>query len=266
MARNWTYPEERKLAQYLKEGKTFEDCARLLDRTDNGIKHKKEELRVRGLLLAKRKPGPKPGAPMRRFTPQEDQIIRDDYASYVPVEEIAAKLDRSWGVIRQRILKLRLTRDSRRTVLVKNFGPDVLNLALDVDGIKAIIAQNMLEEQKALMAENQLQLKGILDATEAAVWNKTMTRAEAFAKAQEAGCSMESIGRRFGITRERVRQIIAKFKPRVNGFTEITCTRCGRTFTARSANRHYCDGCSTNVQRERHRIFDYKGGRHENRS
>ena len=42
-------------------------------------------------------------APRRRFTPEEDQIIRADYLAHIDVAVTAAKLGRSWGAVRQRI-------------------------------------------------------------------------------------------------------------------------------------------------------------------
>ena len=264
--RSWTTVEERKLAQYLKEGKAIEECAVLLARTDHSIKHKKDELRVKGFKFANRKSGPKRGINMRRFTPEEDQYIREAYAAYVPVEIMAAKINRSWGTMRQRILKLGLTRDSRKTRLVKQYGADVLNLAPDVIEIRAIIASNMTYERKMAEAEEAARLQGVLNEAEANIWNKHMPREEAFAKAQDAGCTLESIGHRFGLTRERVRQLIARIRPRPDGLIGLTCTRCGDEFRARSANRKYCDDCGVAVSKEHRTIWEFKGGRSENKS
>lgn len=44
------------------------------------------------------------------FTPEEDDIIRKDYAAYVPIREIARKLGRSKSGVHQRTFRLALRR------------------------------------------------------------------------------------------------------------------------------------------------------------
>ena len=43
---------------------------------------------------------------LKRYTPADDEIIRADYAAYVPVGQTASKLGRSPGVLRRRIVIL----------------------------------------------------------------------------------------------------------------------------------------------------------------
>ena len=49
---------------------------------------------------------------LRRFTPAEDEVIRTDWAAYVSTDEIAKKLGRDEGTLRQRIFMLGLRRDA----------------------------------------------------------------------------------------------------------------------------------------------------------
>jgi len=51
--------------------------------------------------------------PRRRFTPEEDAIIRADYLAHVDIAITAAKLGRSWGAVRQRIFHYMKTCSSR---------------------------------------------------------------------------------------------------------------------------------------------------------
>lgn len=66
---------------------------------------------------------------IRRFTSEHDAIIRERYLAHVPTEKIGQELGRSEGTIHQRILRLGLKRDSRKTRLAKRFGVDVLSIS-----------------------------------------------------------------------------------------------------------------------------------------
>jgi hypothetical protein len=70
-------------------------------------------------------------APRRRFTPEEDQIIRTDYLAHVDVAVIAAKLGRSWGAVRQRIFHhmkdlLKQGRTPRSWRVLRRYGSSML--------------------------------------------------------------------------------------------------------------------------------------------
>src|SRR5215471_15148402 len=51
----------------------------------------------------------------RKFTPDEVNTIRQEYAAYVPVAEIASHVGHSVGTVRQKIIALGLIRDQRVT-------------------------------------------------------------------------------------------------------------------------------------------------------
>ena len=71
-------------------------------------------------------------APRRRFTPEEDQIIRADYLAHVDVAVTAAKLGRSWGAVRQRIFHhmkdlLKQGRTPRSWRVLRQYGSSMLD-------------------------------------------------------------------------------------------------------------------------------------------
>jgi hypothetical protein len=71
-------------------------------------------------------------ASRRRFTPEEDQIIRADYLAHVDVAVTAAKLGRSRGAVRQRIFHymkdlLKQGRTPRSWRVLRQYGSSMLD-------------------------------------------------------------------------------------------------------------------------------------------
>jgi hypothetical protein len=152
---------------------------------------------------------------VRRFSDEEMAYIREAWATHVPVEDIADKLGRTFGVVRQVIHRLRTKgevapRDSAKTRLLRQYGE------------AALAAGATPSEALRKMAEaKQIALAAAMSASRAA---KRKRYDDAIAKLREdlaagaerdptifacraEGVPLEDIGGEIGVTRERVRQI-----------------------------------------------------------
>lgn len=160
----------------------------------------------------------------QKISEEEIAYIIKSYNSYVPVEEIADTLGRSYGVTRQIILRLQKrsqlgNRDGYRFKAIHHYGcnPDDprdgrVMLAEAVEAKRA----RELNDAEVLRRSHE---DAVFEALEAMANNieNGMSREEAMLKAREV-CTLEEIAACFGITRERVRQICAKLeKRRENG-------------------------------------------------
>lgn len=188
----------------------------------------------------------------RRFTSAEDDTIRADFAAFVPVEDIALKLGRDVGTLQQRILRLGLRRDGRKTRLAKRFGIDVLNLSDD----PAEIQRRLQEQEKVRRAVEQAafdaKVQQALDLMDAVVANGEDRRL-AMQAAMLAGATLEQVGCRFGITRERVRQIVHGVQKLRRPPRTVVCAKCSAPFECvGSGLRKYCDGCRPIIAQEQY--------------
>lgn len=154
------------------------------------------------------------GKTIKRFTPEEDAYIRQEWAKNTPVEQIAQALSRSEGVVRQRILhKLRDlvgTRSALGTRLVNRYGHEVLGAGGTPEEIHARLKE--IQEQATAKARASAHAKWLakqrmaINAMHEAIAAGT-PRNMAIAECRSAGVTLERLGEEFGITRERVRQI-----------------------------------------------------------
>jgi transposase len=242
-SKNWT-PEEDKLLADCVEQKMSDPEIHLLmpNRTVSAITARRQGLKLMHYSA-------------KRFTSDDDTYIRQTWADHVPTEEIAEKLNRSIGTIQQRVHYLGLKRDSRKTILAKRYGPGVLQISDDPVVIRAVMNDNERKQKAAIAAENKDTVKQALDAMEVSI-GAGIDRRLAMQAARLAGASLEQISQRFGITRERVRQITERIKtghraanPRKIEPRTITCIRCQKPFTVETFGRFkYCTTCAPIVQ------------------
>lgn len=150
---------------------------------------------------------------LRHFSPEEDAIIAADAKASIPVMETANKLGRSWGVIRQRSFKLHIKRDFRKTLLVRKFGLEAVTLHPDPTVARQMILDELKRKRELEDAEYAALLQEVLVGCADDIAAGRATRQDAFKSALVAGCTLEMIGQHFGITRERVRQVIYHILP-----------------------------------------------------
>jgi hypothetical protein len=145
------------------------------------------------------------------FTPEDDARIREWYAAYVPVPDIARQLGRSVGVIRQRILTLELRRD-RSVYMCLKWAPDHLKSRVtDFDPLvfrDACFAWRR-EQQAAAIAGRR---KQVAKACSAIDRDRTLDRDAKIRAKRKAGATLQVIADQHGLTRERVRRSPATTK------------------------------------------------------
>lgn len=144
----------------------------------------------------------------RLFTPEEDAIISADYADYVDLRAIATKVGRDYGTLRQRILYLGLKRDGGLTKILK-WCPEHLKPILKQNGRDAFIeAVNAnLEETKQNELSSDAAAKTAMAEQADEIESGSLERREKMLAMRAIGMTLEAIGKRFGITSERVRQL-----------------------------------------------------------
>ena len=153
---------------------------------------------------------------LRRFSEEDDEIITNDYLNYVPTIEIAEKLHRSEGTIRQRILRLDLHRSSIVSKLLAWAPEHLRNNLKDMDTDEWVEACHMWRAQK----QQDAKVEGA--AQEEKVKNERLeqgleidqrpdlSRKQKMLAKRMIGMSLEEIGVSYGLLRERVRQITSQ--------------------------------------------------------
>jgi uncharacterized protein (DUF433 family) len=144
-----------------------------------------------------------------RFTPNDIKILRYDYANYVPTEEIAKKLGRTYGVLRQKIYHLKLQRSNRVTKTLQ-WAPEHLKAKRVVLGneafIKAANQWRKAERRKPVVQRIEDHARDLKIAL--TISKRTDLDRTAKMKAMRAaGATLQEVADVFGITRERVRQV-----------------------------------------------------------
>lgn len=151
----------------------------------------------------------------RAFTPSDIDYIKLAWERNDPVEDIADKLQRSFGSIHQQVLKLQRRgdvgrRDPAKTMLLKRYG----EAAMAAGATPSEALRNMQEAKTqafaaAMNAANAAKRRHkdfALTAMRAAIAAGSDRNAAIFA-ARADGVNLEEIGAEIGVTRERVRQI-----------------------------------------------------------
>jgi len=153
---------------------------------------------------------------IRRFTPDEDAVLTADYLGYVPTHDIAVKLNRSNGVIRQRVLALGLRRNSLVTRCLA-WAPDHLKARVTEMSTDEFITacyewRDNLEATAKREVETDRNAQRIHLAHIVTEIDKTrdMTRNEKMIAKRVAGLTLEQIAQQHGLTRERVRQLTSQ--------------------------------------------------------
>jgi DNA-binding MarR family transcriptional regulator len=147
------------------------------------------------------------------WTTAEYATLRRMYEGYSSMREIAAALDRSIPTIQLHIFKEGLKRDGFITRLA-NQNPDLRYLITEVGRdafVQAVTDRKTARRDKA-KADREAHINGIKERA-ATIIRSSESRNEKMRLLREAGLNLTQIGRHFGLTRERVRQIEAKGFP-----------------------------------------------------
>ena len=142
---------------------------------------------------------------MKRLTPSEVETIRRDYLASVEVKVIARKLGRSHGVIRQKVQALGLHRNSGVTRALRYAPEELKARRAEMTDAEFTAAAKAWKRNRVIRARNARDKH--ISAEVEAIAEAGGPRKAQMRSMRDAGATLESIGKRFGITRERVRQI-----------------------------------------------------------
>jgi DNA-directed RNA polymerase sigma subunit (sigma70/sigma32) len=153
--------------------------------------------------------------PRRKFSPEEDRLIRADYLAHVDVAVTAAKLGRSRGAVRQRIFHhlkdlLNQGRTPRSARALRQFGPAMLEHGASPDEaalkVKEMVTAATAQARAAALEAKARRRRERIDMMLEQIAGGRERDAAVF-EARALGVALEDIGRAIGVTRERVRQI-----------------------------------------------------------
>ena len=155
---------------------------------------------------------------LRYFTDEEDFYIIKSWNESVTVEDIADKLGRSFGTVRQRILRLKRnslieTRDPAKTRLLRQYGQKALEAgSTPTEALRNIRDAKMqaFATARQMAVEAKTKLKKTAMFTLRANMDAGMERDEAIFRARSEGVILNELAEEFGLTRERIRQICIK--------------------------------------------------------
>jgi len=160
------------------------------------------------------------------WSAEDDETVRRMYLRYYPTEQIAAVIGRTYGTTRLRVFKLGLRRDQSYSKLLKKhrdlapvmheLGPDAFLTALK-NKVSAEKAAKLREKQNKATLHSEVVARILAGQDD---------RNSKMRALRLAGCDLAEIGRLFGITRERVRQIqLTDFKAHNEADRKVSSTR-----------------------------------------
>lgn len=156
----------------------------------------------------------------RYFTDEELQYIIGAWRDHVHLEDMADKLGRSFGVMRQKIMQMQrvgmlrdIERDPAKTRLLRVYGEKALAagatpseaLANIAEAKKRAMAEAMMAARMAATKRHKLAVEKMLMDI-----NAGGDRNQAIFEARAEGATLEEIAEPLNLTRERVRQICFK--------------------------------------------------------
>jgi hypothetical protein len=160
---------------------------------------------------------------LRYFTDDEVAYLCDAWAKNVPVEEMADHLNRSFGVVRQTLLRLKKrgeigARDPAKTRLLRVYGEAALSAGETASEVLRKISQAKKQALAAAISASQAAKRRRYDDALARMREAIASgsdRNAAIFECRAEGVGLDDIGAVFGISRERVRQICNDYAGKV---------------------------------------------------
>ena len=143
---------------------------------------------------------------MKHFSPEDDRVVRTDWANHVLVEVIAKKLRRSPAVVRQRVQHLGLRRSSSVTRVVQWAPPHLVARRRRIGDdafVREAIAWREAEAMRPVL-EREEEVARMAKV----IARSQKTRDEKIYEMRQAGMTLQAIADEFDVTRQRVMQII----------------------------------------------------------
>lgn len=166
-----------------------------------------------------------PGGRSDAWTPADLAILHKMFLEYRPMEQIAVALGRTVGTVRLRAHYEHLRRDASYTKLARKH-PDIAPVLHERSPEAFLVA--LREKIEAEKVENARQ-KRVKEASRSEVVANIMSgqdsRNSKMRALRLAGCDLSEIGRLFGISRERVRQLQLKDFRDLEGGRKVSSTK-----------------------------------------
>jgi DNA-directed RNA polymerase specialized sigma24 family protein len=151
----------------------------------------------------------------RRFTVADDALIREAYLNQRSLEEVAAQIGCSYGVLRQRIFHhhkdlVNTVRTPAGTKALKRYGAELMQHGATPDqaakAIRSKIIAGKAAARVAAITAKERRSRQMLETMMSEI-AAGKDRNRSIFEARMLGLSLESIGQELGVTRERIRQI-----------------------------------------------------------
>lgn len=152
---------------------------------------------------------------IRRFTAEEDAILRADYRANVDLRQTAKKIGRSYGSLCQRVFHkhkdlMHTVRSSNGTRAIQRYGRGLLKYGETADEGARVLRQKMAiakaAARNAVASAKERRTSQILEMMLADI-AAGKARDAAIFEARACGVSLERIAFCFNLSRERIRQI-----------------------------------------------------------
>lgn len=144
---------------------------------------------------------------MRRFTSTEDATLRKLWRDHALLADIAKQLKRDTGVVRRRVYHLGLRRNKTVT-RVSRWAPKHLLEGRDRMTPRAFLDACYAWREEERRRPNEAKRQAIEAAAKKIDADEDMGRDEKICAKAQAGMSYASIARDYGLTRQRVMQIV----------------------------------------------------------
>lgn len=218
---SWPKDFDDRVVKMRSEGATWPEIAKSFGCTHSAVYLR---ARARGLFEARKN---------RRFTHEDDELLRAAYIGQRDLEEVAREIGCSYGVLRQRLYHfhhdlVRTARTPRGTKALKRFGCGLMEHGATPDEAAQAIKVKMIEA-KAAARSAAISAKEKFFGQSIATMHREIeagkARNTAMFEARALGISLERIAGEFGLTRERVRQICDAEAIRIIAEKDLACQR-----------------------------------------
>lgn len=152
---------------------------------------------------------------IRRFTAEEDAILRADYRANVDLRQTAKKIGRSYGSVCQRIFHkhkdlMHTVRSTSGTLAIRRYGRGLLKYGETADEGARVLRQKIAlakaAARTAVVSAKERRANQILEMMLVEI-AAGKARDAAIFEARACGVSLERIASCFNLSRERIRQI-----------------------------------------------------------
>ncbi len=152
------------------------------------------------------------------FSEEEMEYIKTAWAAYVPLEDMADKMGRTYGTLRQKVLWMQRAnklsgRSHYGTRIYKKYGASLLEEGVNVEDLHHKLADAKVAAFSAAKTQaKNAKTKRVNLAIQQMKKNieEGMDRNMAIFRCRAEGVTLEILGAEFNITRERIRQLCDK--------------------------------------------------------